>query len=182
MRGEAERQVPMLTLTTPEQRVPKDHPIRRIKQLADAELRALSPVFDRMYSDRGRPSIPPETLLKGCLLIALYSVRSERQFCERLQYDLQPPSAGQAEAGCLLLGHAVNHYLGLGARKFVISNPVDQVILNATSGNRARDLTVVADREERTCWPWGRTPCFHHGGKDHAMAGLEPAHRTAKHL
>lgn len=88
MRGEAERQVPMLTLTTPEQRVPKDHPIRRIKQLADAELRALSPVFDRMYSDRGRPSIPPETLLKGCLLIALYSVRSERQFCERLQYDL----------------------------------------------------------------------------------------------
>jgi len=88
MRGEVEQQVPMLTLTTPDQRVPKDHPIRRIKQLADAELRALSPVFDRMYSERGRPSIPPEVLLKSCLLIALYSVRSERQFCERLQYDL----------------------------------------------------------------------------------------------
>jgi transposase len=88
MRGDVERQVPMLTLTTPDQRVPKDHPIRRIKQLADAELRMLSPVFDRMYSERGRPSIPPETLLKSCLLIALYSVRSERQFCERLQYDL----------------------------------------------------------------------------------------------
>ena len=88
MRGDVERQVPMLTLTTPDQRVPKDHPIRRIKQLADAELRALSPVFDGMYSERGRPSIPPETLLKSCLLIALYSVRSERQFCERLQYDL----------------------------------------------------------------------------------------------
>jgi transposase len=88
MRGEVERQVPMLTLTTPEQRVPKDHPIRRIKQVADAELRALSPVFDGMYSEQGRPSIPPEVLLKSCLLIALYSVRSERQFCERLQYDL----------------------------------------------------------------------------------------------
>ena len=88
MRGDVERQVPMLTLTTPDARVPKDHPIRRIKQLADAELRTLSPVFDQMYSERGRPSIPPETLLKSCLLIALYSVRSERQFCERLQYDL----------------------------------------------------------------------------------------------
>ena len=88
MRGEVERQAPMMTLTTPERRVPKDHPIRRIKALADAELARLSPVFDAMYSERGRPSIPPEVLLKSCLLIALYSVRSERQFCERLQYDL----------------------------------------------------------------------------------------------
>lgn len=88
MRGEVERQRPMLTLTTPESRIPQDHPIRRIKALADAELARLSAVFDRMYSERGRPSIPPEVLLKSCLLIALYSVRSERQFCERLQYDL----------------------------------------------------------------------------------------------
>jgi transposase len=88
MRGEAERQVPLMTLTTPERRVPQDHPIRRIKALADAELARLSPVFETMYSERGRPSIPPEVLLKSCLLIALYSVRSERQFCERLQYDL----------------------------------------------------------------------------------------------
>ena len=88
MRGEAERQVPLMTLTTPERRVPADHPIRRIKQLADAELTRLSPVFDMLYSERGRPSIPPEVLLKSCLLIALYSVRSERQFCERLHYDL----------------------------------------------------------------------------------------------
>jgi transposase len=88
MRGEAERQVPLMTLTTPERRVPQDHPIRRIKALADAELARLSPVFDTMYSERGRPSIPPEVLLKSCLLIALYSVRSERQFCERLHYDL----------------------------------------------------------------------------------------------
>jgi len=88
MRGEVERQAPMFTLTTPERRVPKDHPIRRIKALADAELARLSPVFEAMYSERGRPSIPPEVLLKSCLLIALYSVRSERQFCERLQYDL----------------------------------------------------------------------------------------------
>jgi hypothetical protein len=52
MRGEAERQVPLMTLTTPERRVPQDHPIRRIKALADAELARLSPVFETMYSER----------------------------------------------------------------------------------------------------------------------------------
>jgi transposase len=88
MRGGVEQQESMFSLMTPSRRVPKDHPIRRIKEIADAELARLSSVFDRMYADRGRPSIPPETLLKACLLIALYSVRSERQFCERLQYDL----------------------------------------------------------------------------------------------
>lgn len=88
MRGENRRQATMLAIVSPEQRVPGDHPIRRIKALADAELVRLSPVLDAMYASVGRPSIPPERLLKACLLIALYSVRSERQFCERLQYDL----------------------------------------------------------------------------------------------
>ena len=88
MRGRIERQVTMFSLKTPEQRVPKDHPIRRIKEIADRELERLSPIFDRMYSDDGRYSIPPEILLKSLLLIAFYSVRGERQFCERLQYDL----------------------------------------------------------------------------------------------
>lgn len=88
MRGERQQQVSMLTLMSPERLVPRDHPIRRIKALADAELVRLSPVFDAMYAQRGRPSIPPEALLKAQLLIALYSVRSERQFCEQLQYNL----------------------------------------------------------------------------------------------
>jgi transposase len=88
MRGDVTKQASMLSLVGPEQRVPKDHPIRRIKGLADAELVRLSPVFEEMYGGMGRPSIPPETLLKSCLLIALFSVRSERQFCERLDYDL----------------------------------------------------------------------------------------------
>ncbi len=88
MRGAQRQQVSMLTLMSPERLVPRDHPIRRIKALADAELVRLSPVFDAMYAQRGRPSIPPEALLKAQLLIALYSVRSERQFCEQLQYNL----------------------------------------------------------------------------------------------
>lgn len=88
MRGEVEQQRTMLSVVSAEHRIPADHPLRRIKALADAELARLSPVFDRMYAERGRPSVPPERLLKACLLIALYSIRSERQLCEQLQYNL----------------------------------------------------------------------------------------------
>ena len=88
MRGAETKQATMLSLLSPEQRVPKDHPLRRIKQLADAALQQLSPVFDEMYAAKGRPSVPPERLLKGSLLMAFYSVRSERLFCEQLDYNL----------------------------------------------------------------------------------------------
>jgi len=88
MRGKIENQVMMLSSLTPDQLVPQDHPIRRIKPIVEHALSELSPIFNQMYAEMGRPSIPPEHLLKACLLIALYSIRSERQFCERLQYDL----------------------------------------------------------------------------------------------
>ena len=88
MRGDSNQQSLILLAITPEQKVPQDHPIRAIKAMVDRALVSLSPVFNRMYSRRGRPSIPPEHLLKASLLIALYSIRSERQFCERLEYDL----------------------------------------------------------------------------------------------
>ena len=88
MRGKQEKQITMLSALTPEQLVPDDHPIRRIKPIVDNALKGLSPTFNRMYAEHGRPSIPPEHLLKASLLIALYSIRSERQFCERLRYDL----------------------------------------------------------------------------------------------
>jgi len=88
MRGDATQQAIMLSAVTPDALVPMDHPIRAIKPIVDRALTALSPTFTAMYAKVGRPSIPPEHLLKGLLLIALYSIRSERQFCERLQYDL----------------------------------------------------------------------------------------------
>jgi transposase len=78
----------MLSLVSPEQRVPADHPLRRVKRLADDALAALSATFDAMYGPTGRPSIPPERLLKSTLLMAFYSVRSERLFCEQLDYNL----------------------------------------------------------------------------------------------
>jgi transposase len=88
MRGDAEQQTEMLLALTPDQLVPEDHPIRRIRPVVERVLARLSPLFNDMYAERGRPSIPPEHLLKASLLIALYSIRSERQFCERLRYDL----------------------------------------------------------------------------------------------
>ena len=88
MRGEERRQRAMLMVMEPGDRVPKEHPLRRVKELADAALGQLSPLFDEMYSPIGRPSLPPERLLKASLLMALYTVRSERMFCEQLDYKL----------------------------------------------------------------------------------------------
>jgi len=78
----------MLAFIDLEERVPTAHPLRTIRRLADDALTELSPMFDGMYAEGGRPSIPPERLLKASLLIALYSVRSERAFCEELEYNL----------------------------------------------------------------------------------------------
>lgn len=88
MRGVDEKQSSMLCLMSPEGMVPAKHPLRRVKQLADVALARLSPTFDAMYSTIGRPSIPPERLLKATLLMAFYTVRSERMLCEQLGYNL----------------------------------------------------------------------------------------------
>jgi transposase len=88
LRGYDRPQSTMLTLVNPEQRVPATHPIRLIKELAEVALKELSPLFEQMYSELGRPSIPPERLLKASLLMALYTVRSERMLCEQLDYNL----------------------------------------------------------------------------------------------
>jgi transposase len=88
MWGYDQPQTTMLTVVNPEQRVPANHPIRLIKELAEVALKELSPRLEQMYSEVGRPSIPPERLLKASLLMALYTVRSERMSCEQLGYNL----------------------------------------------------------------------------------------------
>jgi len=88
MRGHKKQQETLFSLRTLVDRVPKDHPLRRVKDMADAALAALSPTFEKMYSKMGRPSIPPEQLLKASLLMAFYTVHSERLFCEQLDYNL----------------------------------------------------------------------------------------------
>ena len=88
MRGEPDPQLAMLSSLSTEDLIPSDHPIRRIRVVVDAVLAQLDDVFDGMYASGGRRSVPPETLLKATVLMALYSIRSERALCERLNDDL----------------------------------------------------------------------------------------------
>ena len=88
MRGSDERSGELFSYVDLEKRVRSDHPLRTIRSLTDAALQALSGDFAALYSGTGRPSIPPEKLLRAMLLQAFYSIRSERQLMERLEFDL----------------------------------------------------------------------------------------------
>ena len=88
MRGQVDPQSGLFSYFSVEERIPTDHPLRRVKAQADAVLATMSAEFDAMYASVGRPSIAPERLLKASLLIALYSVRSDRLFCEMLDYNM----------------------------------------------------------------------------------------------
>jgi transposase len=88
MRGDDPRHDSMFSYVTPEARVRPDHPLRPIRRMTDAALERLSPRFDRLYSTTGRPSIPPEKLLRALLLQMLYSIRSERLLMEELDYSV----------------------------------------------------------------------------------------------
>src|ERR1700741_1880646 len=88
MRGADTRTDHLFSYLSCEARVPRDHPLRAIRPIVDAALRTLSPAFETLYAPIGRPSIPPEKLLRALLLQAFYSVRSERQLMEQLDYNL----------------------------------------------------------------------------------------------
>lgn len=88
MRGTDQQQNHVFSYISPEQRVPRDHPLRPIRTMVDEILKELSPQFNKMYSKVGRPSIPPEQLLRAQLLQMLYSVRSERLLMEEMDYNI----------------------------------------------------------------------------------------------
>src|SRR5579862_9689070 len=88
MRGDDEQSGHLFSYLSPEQRVPADHPLRTIRAMTDEALGRLSPRFEALYAKTGRPSIPPEHLLRALLLQVLYSVRSERMLMEQLEYNL----------------------------------------------------------------------------------------------
>jgi transposase len=88
MRGDDERQEPMWSYVSAEDRIPADHPLRAIRKLTDPVLRELSPLFESLYSRVGRPSIAPERLLRALLLQLLYTIRSERLLMEQLDYNI----------------------------------------------------------------------------------------------
>lgn len=88
MRGKDQRSEVLFSYVSLESRIPADHPLRAIRAVVDEALRKLSPAFSRLYAREGRPSIPPERLLRALLLQAFYTVRSERQLMEQLDYNL----------------------------------------------------------------------------------------------
>ena len=88
MRGDDARASHLFSYLSPEQRVPADHPLRAIRAMTDQALRRLSRRFEALYASTGRPSVPPEQLLRALLLQVLYSIRSERLLMEQLQYNL----------------------------------------------------------------------------------------------
>jgi transposase len=87
MRGTDHQQSAMFSYISAERRVPQDHPLRAIRAMADAALKRLEPSLDALYASNGRPSIPPEKLLRALLLQVLYTVRSERMLMEQLDYN-----------------------------------------------------------------------------------------------
>jgi transposase len=88
MRGDDSQPAAMFSSVSAEERIPQDHPLRAIRALVDDVLRDMSPEFDRLYSAVGRPSIPPERLLRAQLLQICYTIRSERLLMEQLHYNL----------------------------------------------------------------------------------------------
>src|SRR6266700_932970 len=88
MRGADQQQSHIFSYLSPEERVRKDHPLRSVRALVDEVLQQLSPQFDAMYARVGRPSIPPEQLLRAQLLQMLYSIRSERLLMEEIDYSM----------------------------------------------------------------------------------------------
>jgi transposase len=119
MRGADIKQVEMLVAFSMEDRVPAEHPLRMIRRLVDESLRSMSGVLATMYSHTGRPSIPPERLIRSLLLQVLYSIRSERQLVEQLDYNL-----------------LYRWFVGIG---------MDETVWDSTSFTRNRERLIDAD-------------------------------------
>lgn len=88
MRGTENKQDKLFSYVSQEKRIAQNHPMRKLRELIDPILQKMSPQFDQMYADEGRPSIPPEYLLRASLVQVLYSIRSERLLMEELDYNL----------------------------------------------------------------------------------------------
>jgi transposase len=131
MRGPDERQAILFSYRSIEDRIPVDHPLRAMRRLVDPLLVELSPRLQALYSAIGRPSIPPEQLLRALLLQVLYTIRSERQLMEQLDYNLL-------------------------YRWFVGLTPDDAVwVPTVFTKNRDRLLEGnIAEAFFQQCWPW----------------------------
>jgi len=122
MHGEISPQEVKFSYRTLESPIPADHPIRKVRKVVDQALNDLAPTFDQMYSTVGRPSIPPEQLIRAMLLQVLFTIRSERQLVERLDYDLM-----------------FRWFVGLG---------IDDLVWNHSTFSKNRDRLMVHEIDE----------------------------------
>ena len=104
MRGRKSRQSAMFYAIDLDKMVPENHPLRAIKKMADAELVRLNDRFNKAYSNIGRPSVPPEYLIKATLIEALYSIDSERELCQQITYNWVPTKRRLCRAGFCHVG------------------------------------------------------------------------------
>jgi len=140
MRGEEQKQKSMLLLMNPEELVPCDHPLRAVRALAESALKKLSSVFDQMCSKVGRPSIPPERLLLATILMALYSIRSERMFCEQLRYNF----LFRWFLGMDMIEPAFDHSVFSANRERLMGHEVSGMFFREVV-ERARKLKLMSD-------------------------------------
>jgi len=123
MRGETDSQAAMFSYIDLEERVPADHPIRKIRCVVDKALKAMEADLDVLYASDGRPSVPPEQLLRAQLLQIIYTIRSERQLVERIDYDL-----------------LFRWFVGLG---------IDEPVWNHSTFTKNRDRVLCSDIAQR---------------------------------
>ena len=119
MRGDEQRQSGLIMLTSLEDVVPDDHPLRAIRTLVDGALAEMSPTLAALYATRGRPSIAPEYLLRAQLVQILYAIPSERRLCEQLRYNL-----------------LLRWFVGL---------PLDEPVFHPTSFTKNRDRLLTSE-------------------------------------
>jgi transposase len=154
MRGKDDRSEILFSYIRLDERIPADHPLRVIRQLVDAALAELSRAFAKLYARDGRPSIPPERLLRALLLQAFYTVRSELQLMEQLNYNLlfrwfiglsADDPVWDATVFCKNRDRLLN---GDIARKFMISvlNLPEVRHANAAARRTSRRTTPIAGR------------------------------------
>lgn len=149
MRGHADHQLPLFHTFEVEDRIRADHPLRDIKRRADRILESLHPKFEAAYSTTGRPSVPPERLLKALLLMALYSVRSERPLCEQIDLNLlfrwfldMPPSEDAFDATTFIKNRQRLATHGL-AKAFFDAVVAEAIAKNLCSEHFSVDGTLI---------------------------------------
>ena len=172
MRGPAERQAKMLLGVTSEDFIPANHPIRRIRVLVDAVLGELSDELTKIYASAGRHSVPPEHLIKATLLMAFYSIRSERQFCERLQYDL----LFKWFLGLNITDPAFDHSTFSKNRKRLMDNAIAEAVLGAVVREAQRRGLVSEDHftvDGTLLQAWASLKSYERRGQEPPTAGAK---------